>query len=125
MTIESIVTSLETSKKLAEIGLKRETVFYYLVHENGFIELGQIGFGKVSGKKYYPAYTAQELLSIIPAYIDNEQMIITHYEDHELVEYLDLNAYFISKKSIEDKNLAEALAKMAICLHENGYPLCD
>ena len=65
MEIHEIVTSLEVSKKLKEIGINQNSLFYYLVEQDGFVELGQMSFGRVNGKQYYSAYTAEELGSFL------------------------------------------------------------
>lgn len=65
----NLVTSLETSQKLQELGVEKESLFYWF--ENRVIPLWQLE-GKTVNKynEPTPAYTTNELLEMIPSRFD-------------------------------------------------------
>jgi hypothetical protein len=134
MNLESLVTSLETSKKLAEIGLKRETVFYWYEYSyDGWVvnTRGQLPFfAEPEDDNMFPAYTAQEIAAELPEIIHPDTATDSDYHlnifNHEDVWFCCYRRRDKMLRLIcDDPNLAECLGRMRVLLSENGYPLCD
>lgn len=148
MKIKSQVCSLDLSKKLKELGFQGSSHFVYITDGNivnlideypEFCFVSQGGASK-DGLKYllypheqnawqfYNAYTASELLDIIPEVICTKNI---HYRINiTLCSLNDNDKDMIFKRkyligyhiiSFEDECLASAAAKMLIYLIENGY----
>lgn len=123
--IEQHVTSLELSRRLNELGVKRErsSVFYWvrkgkeiweLVGNNGLVQFAEY---------YYRAYLASETGEMLPDYI---------YEPGQTYIFTierDCKKWCISYEKDEcslfptmtDAMLSNALSKMLIYLIENGH----
>lgn len=76
MTLEQQVTSLELSKKLAELGVKQESYFYYRHNEKGKYELcedeGEFCHHKIFDDEHWiAAFTVAELGEMLPVEILN------------------------------------------------------
>jgi hypothetical protein len=76
MKLEKLVTSQELSKKLDELGVKCESLFYYILSDDGWIietedhfneSEAALGCGRTMREdmEYYPAYLAGELGMIL------------------------------------------------------------
>lgn len=136
MKLELQVTSLELSKRLKELGVKQESLFYWkevMDKYNVKPDLVAHGFEKYEDKKgtyinnegdweekFYSAFTVAELLEDLPAQLYREKrgaqcpltiLKATPNFKGFYVEYYDLN-------TTDDGNLANALAKMLVYLLE-------
>lgn len=141
--IESHLTSLEISRRLSELGIKKEALFYYWVAcenpligsiseetaKNWFLSsIQQVKESKNGHDWEYPAYTASELLEMLPAEItgsDDEPFYIT--VEKNLEENWDVSYQNITPNGApqwecheDEKYIQNALAKMLIHLLENG-----
>ncbi len=141
MKIGDECCSLELSKKLKELGVSQESLFYWIKFFNWDIFLG----GKHT-QDYHSeclsAFTAAELMEMLPAYIDNKinepfnffglslnkrsskniQYIINYHCDSFILDAGRMFNPFSDKlipHNICDENLANCLAKTLIYLTEN------
>jgi hypothetical protein len=114
--------SLETSKKLVELGMKLET-------EKWWIKTKWRDFRIVLGKRIkgvihiYPAPSSDELLEVMPDWSDaNDMMGIIVFRDCGIY-FVQLKRYLSDayKVDFNSESLSEALGKMCLWLLENGY----
>jgi hypothetical protein len=132
MKLEDIVTSLDLSKKLDELGFERDSLFNWVCTENAnyiIEETREIQDYSFS----WNAYTAAELFNLLPRFIysqhahakffleiskdaassgDSRDARVKYYSS-DCDDYL-YDALFV------DENFANALAKMLIYLIENN-----
>lgn len=116
MPLEKQVTSLELSKKLKELGVKQESLFYYsrVKHEQEY----KLDFG------IHGPYETKDL--------DHKISAFTVAELGEMLPYAALGAYFNQFKGANDWSMgyglektinsdteAEARGKMLVYLREN------
>jgi hypothetical protein len=134
MKLEDIVTSLELSKKLKELGVKQESFLYWvkLKHDFDLFFYQESVFDIPQGESC-SAYTAAELFNLLPRFIysqhahakffleiskdaasgaDGRDARVKYYSS-DCDDYL-YDAIFV------DENFANALAKMLIYLIENN-----
>ena len=142
MSIEQHVTSLELSKKLKELGVKKESVFYYA---SGYVvtnraqhyyrdELMNYGCGCCEERSGYDkddvcsAYLASELGDMLPRLIHKNErgflISICKSIDNDWIIKYDTYTDFKLKITI-DKTEADARAEMLIYLIENGHLKAD
>jgi hypothetical protein len=144
MNLSEQVCSLELSKKLKELGVKQDSLFYYAsysIHENELASNELIFF--IDNKRNvissgfswfcddespidqkYSAFTASELLELLPTEISYQQ--ISHYlsiisrGNYYNVHYRQFaNDQFIPV-SLSDETLTNTLAQTLIFLIEKG-----
>ena len=148
MNLESQVTSLELSKKLHELGVKQESLFYWYKDNNEWL----LDYNErllIEFRENYSAFTASELLELLPHRItikENEpfnnftlyikksfivketikfdSMITTYIINYECesTECRGENAWLkrqLFTHNIWDENFSNALAKILIFLIEN------
>jgi len=140
MELEKQVTSLELSIRLKELGVKQESLFWWLFirdtknvnfkeyKDNDFTSEGSVYYGRQAEsykRSYedaweYSAFTVAELGEMLPACTD------THYFKHQKGKedgrwriYSVRNGEAISNYWIEDDTEANARAKMLVYLLEN------
>lgn len=148
MRLEDQLTSLELSKRLAELGIKQDSIFYWITsihHKDEIITRNKLLNEKAYPVKQYSAFTASELLEILPACVDtkkdepfnnfwlhinkrsakNIQYIASYICDtHAGDEIIDGdNLLFRSLCRNYDEILSNCLAKILIFLIENG--ICE
>lgn len=125
MSIESHVTSLELSKRLKELGVKKESIFYWVKHglnvvtceENWQLEILTHNLRSIPDY-YIPAYLASELGEILPLFSRAyNQLNIEKTDSGWNVEYSCSREFY---KGFVEKYLTNALAKMLIHLLENN-----
>lgn len=110
------VCSLEPAKKLKELNVKQESLFYWDV-------LGETAYGvrfapySCPGLERYSAFTVAELIEILPAYINDWDLIIKKCPSEYEIKYCSTEAKIL--KITWDKNLANGLTGMLIYLIEN------
>lgn len=126
MNLESQVTSLELSKKLLTLGVKQESFFNWNDYYGKGIEIIGNKIFDEGCEEYYSAFTASELLELIPKNIEYLYLKIYKgsYEEDDNLYVCELNhevghesdyTYF----KCTDETLCDALAKMLIHLIEN------
>ncbi len=124
MKLEDQVISLDNAKKLKELGVKQDSLFYRCLQINGS-EDRWINFGNDLHEynEIYSAFTAAELLEILPEFIRNYNLIINKESESYYVFYeeQDVDLYTANSKFLifNDKNLSNSLAKTLIFLIEN------
>ena len=131
MKLENQVVSLGLAKKLKELGVKQESLFWwwelYQGPDQGFDPKYFLGFGKTVGVEVYiSAFTVAELGEMLPDYIAGEHL----YSYQQARSWADpkkprhrLCYWFmgdIELYSVDCNNEADARAKMLIYLIENG-----
>lgn len=142
MNLESQVCSLELSKRLDELGVKKESYFYWIEFKNysspieqinklrneiiNFVELQDYRERDyLKDFKEYAAFTVGELGEMLPKYIIKEgyeyyyNQIPSKHCDSWIIFYRD-SFHSWDGEDMEDKNEANARAKMLIYLIENG-----
>jgi hypothetical protein len=127
MELRDITTSLELSKRLKELEVKQDSIFYYQIYATGAIRI-------VKNKTYASecsAYTSEELLDMMPRRIENPKEAHDWHGIHiwevggtRIAVYRNLgNESEITPNNIlargEDDRLCNALAKLLIHLLEN------
>lgn len=135
--IEKHVTNFEISRRLSELGVKKESIFYWRDndgYEEGSDFLLVSHINKSITIWYASAYTASELLEMLPT-----EVMLNPYSDKEHYEvfYIDFGkinqscgGYYCSCREKSgvilegmdymEEYLQNALAKMLIYLIENG-----
>jgi hypothetical protein len=112
MKLENQVCNLELSKELKKLGIKQESLFYWdmkcLCPKND-----------ITGKIIYSAFTASELLELLPGYLGCwlDVMKVKNFNDKSwkyYIRYFDSNIIMYPTE-----NVCEALAKMLIYLIKN------
>lgn len=132
MQLSDQVCALEYSKKLAELGIKQESLFYWVRPIDEwqltcvFSDEDKAYFDHATNDilpmEYYSAFTVAELFELLPEWLEHpdedDQMVNLCLEKSCLytVSYGFIGQY----KSFDDKNPANALAKMLIALYEQG-----
>lgn len=118
MNIESQVCSLESAKRLKELGVKQPSLFIHLIGGPLYFEecLPLMGDG------WYQAYTVAELGNLLPNQINNK-FLTSHRcsRDGWWVFYANKNDKDEDINATWDLNEANARAKMLIYLIENKF----
>lgn len=124
MTLEKQVCSLELSKKLAELGVKQESLWCWAndYDTNYCICLSRSKTAKLGGMPY-PAYTVTELGELLPVLTDAEEISIleTYRRPYGLENETSFGVRlkgFDGRYYIEDTE-ADARAGMLVHLLEN------
>ena len=145
MDLENKVTNLELSKKLRELGIEQKSLFYWEYYSSGvyvinyYTEIEHIkSVPEHFEVQFYSAFTSDELMDLLPCYVDTNKIEPYNYFGLQVHKRSATNIQYIVKyicdtqgtdrygnmsdislnKNIYDENLANALAKMLICLHE-------
>lgn len=141
MPLEKQVCSLELSKRLKELGFKQESLFYwYQIDENHALykvhvktkskeglkalKLGDLVYGRDPYEKmcgefiHYSAFTVAELGEMLPSSVKDYYWKYEKNWYENCIQYQDDNFHIIAE--INDKNEANARAKMLIYLLKNG-----
>jgi hypothetical protein len=133
MELEQQVTSLELSKRLCELGVKQESLFYHHWYKkNRDYERIEHTIEKEYSESFddnkwkfecYAAFTASELLELLPNEISNNDIYYTYLmifkknNEYE-IRYDSMNIDRISHIKF-GRTLPNALAKMLIYFIEN------
>lgn len=135
MRLENQVTSLETSKKLKELGVEQESIFFWIqTYDSTLAPILNHSIARtpdVRGDLYlvdkspnernYSAFTTSELAEMLPEIIKLNDVInwveITKYGKEYQVRYRTFE--MPSKICGREKSLVEALAACLIHLKEN------
>jgi hypothetical protein len=116
LSLESQVCSLDLANRLRELGVKQESLFYYAIgnhlklNDSLIFAPGKFTETTVMLRDYYSAYTASELLEMLPK---------SCYEIINSIRWVDVTSEFY-EISFKKDNLCDALAKMLIHLIEQG-----
>lgn len=137
MNLEQQVISLELAKKLNELGVEQESLFYWvnldtnwvltIVNKYEYIFNFNNNTSDILSLKHYSAFTVAELGEMLPPAIDKYYLIsrkadniyLVYYEDYPQDYDIPYLIYF------EDKKEADARAKMLIYLLENKLIECS
>ena len=134
--MKDLVCTLQTAKRMAELGIKIDTVFYWWVNtygnnKEGFLE-NHIPKNPKYGWTFYPAPTAEEAGKILPKQVDydvsengyrslNLTVGKTIINDGYYVMYSDPHpANKVPVYSQHADTLSESLCLMACWLKEKG-----
>lgn len=126
MPLEQLVTNLELSKRLYELGVRKESIFHW--HDGETIICPE---NKPNMSRSIPAYTSAELGDILPfsVVVDGKVGYLTIIKDTEedstffKVDYCDLRGRSVMEEWADDYELANALAEELI--HLIGQGLID
>ena len=120
------VTSLETSKQLAEAGIVIESEFWWVEDNPEDWVLVPKGWTNIemSRPKKYPAPIATELLERLPKYLTDEDDMNWHLN----ISYDDYNTPYLSYQlngmewfsAVTDDTVSDALALLLIRLTKDG-----
>lgn len=131
MNLKSQVISLELSKILKDLGVKQESLWYWIKLKSNEKILNYECFYIYHDKKdpleptldSFSAFTSSELLELLPRIINKPESYFI-----EIVKTVDNDFFVVYKSYLDktligkiDKNLSEACAKMLIYLIENGF----
>ncbi len=120
MKLEEQVCSLELAKKLKELGVKQESLWYWDEGHNGELELTQ----QISRFNHCSAFTVAELGEMLP------WRVVANDRDFRLREYKAASSFWQVCYFDLDRNMmhdefddyhANARAKILIWLIENKY----
>ncbi len=122
MKPEQIVTTLETSKRLKELGVKQGSCFYYGVNSH---DLKTISLSQNPDDRdiILSAFTAEEIGEMLPESVNGFELNIHKEHNNDwYVAYRRPNPLFSSDFVTVDngKSLAEAMALTYIQLKEKG-----
>lgn len=118
MKLENQVCSLEISMRLKELGIKQESIFLWEYFDEKCYSVKFNPYAVVPNTfnnwKVYSAFTAQELLEIIPENIDHGYLSVVKANIYCVrYELTDIKYY-------PNKNLADSCAYLLIYLIENN-----
>jgi hypothetical protein len=71
MKLEDQVCALEYAKKLKELGVKQESLFYWIKEDSPYIWYNSNNYPIHAEKFYYSAYTVAELGEMLPDWFDS------------------------------------------------------
>jgi hypothetical protein len=121
MNLEKQVTSLDLSKHLKELGVNQESLFYWRVNHDGFEDDKKIIFSPgvfhnnaVTLNIFYSAFTASELLEMLPMWSDLAKRDKNDYIARVFDKSYDEKSYHSFAETASD-----SFAKMIIHLIEN------
>lgn len=123
MNLEQIVTSLELSQRLEELNVKQESLFYWLPIDYGSSKKARISYKGMFDEKYHDdalsAFTASELLEILPSYVGCWLDIIKGRNFGDVKDRYSARYYMSDIVMDLEENICNTLAKMLIHLIEN------
>ncbi len=127
MKIENQVCSFELAEKLKELGVEQNSLYYYSQGPlDDSLQLGKLDNGWSEPVENISAFTATELLEMLPEFIlpetEDEDYVLTIRQNEGCwsINYIyDLNIIALDGE-FEDINICNALAKMLIYLKENN-----
>lgn len=122
MKIESQVCSLESTKRLDELGVRQDSLFWYMeiLSPERHWEILKWPHPSLNKKEDYPAYTVAELGEMLPDRVSSGFLIINKRKEFWDICYRELSGKFVTEKVFTDLSEAEARAKMLIYLIEKG-----
>ncbi len=133
MTLEQQVTSLELSKKLKELGVKQESLFYWYDNKQvGGTEQTLVYFGDkgpLHSGLYYSAFTVAELGGMLPGIVNTNNFGYGHRDWTIKCSWIPMEHFVTYKCAMCSEELdaykdgfeANARAKMLIYLIETKF----
>lgn len=133
MKLEEQVCSLELSKRLKELGVKQESLFWWVVDRydgNTYVldYIGSCGLcssafnGNYEGKEI-SAFTVAELLELLPYCVDGDNGSKAYLDVYKTISDYQVAYSELEVKCtlgpVNDKNLADCLAELLIKVKEN------
>lgn len=120
MTLENQVTSLKLSKRLKELGVKQESLFYWEWQEGNDYDGWNLQYpldGDVAAdnKRYLSAFTVAELGEMLPSIVDGK---FFQYDKSDLTHRIGYYLAELFWTQVADTE-ADARAKMLCYLLEN------
>jgi len=126
MKVEDQVVSRELSMKLEKLGVKQESLFYWIKY-TGNKTVWELHYKKIKRRhgflvqEHFPAFTVAELGELLPYKVKNK--LRGKYSYLNICKYVD-NSWEVDCNGhgglvFADKKLANAMAKMLIELIEN------
>lgn len=125
MELINQVTSLELSKKLKSLNVKQDSLFYHVVGKHLYLGDGLmylphiIKENSVTLRDYYSAFTASELLEILPCYTNDAGCLKIQKHDVRDEGITYFVEYGYGGHESQDPILPNALSKTLILLIEN------
>jgi hypothetical protein len=135
MRLERQVCSLELAKRLKELGVKQESLFFYWRNvdgsgsptnpyekQEGYLLVGN-PYNIHPFDEKYSAFTVAELGEMLPEYKEGYKCVRTYWDKNKVgaeIGLRDTEAEFHSKTHFADTE-ADARAKMLIYLLENKF----
>lgn len=120
--LKDIVHDLEYAKKLKELGVKQDSIFYLFRHivDEDIRKNYMFCTDKQKGSlfKHYSAFTATELLEMLPDKILYSRTF-KQYWSLAIIKNKDVFEVFYGSYQYRNKKLSNGLAKMLIYLIEN------
>lgn len=115
MKLEDQVTSLELSKRLKELGVKQESLFYYVGEDLIY------GISKsLREQRIISAFTASEIFALLPSYLDlTKEEGYYDYFIHQCIDEQHQIAYD-STPYFSSTSLSNCAAEVLIHLIENN-----
>jgi hypothetical protein len=126
MKLENQVVSLELAKRLKELGVKQESLFWWVDYTDGYSEPAwNLNSNHVGYKAHLSAYTVAELGEMLPGDIGRDWWLdIWKSDDFWYVAYTEEREGgghdFLSDFLASSPTEADARAKMLIYLIENN-----
>lgn len=120
MKLENQVTSLEPSKKLKELGVKQESLWWWCIYtDKWFLAYREDGIADTNNQ--VSAFTVAELGEILPKdlHLDTPKQCRLYMNGVHRCVYLDKNYEWVYTTVSPDNNEADARVKMLIYLIEN------
>jgi hypothetical protein len=125
MTLSDQVCSLEFGKRLKELGVKKESLFYWIKEEEPYLWYNSNRYPIHCEHWYYPAYSVAELGELLPKviFVNEIRYYLTQIPTVDSEWILFYRNSFGSSKTIEaaDINEANLRAQMIIYLIENKF----
>lgn len=134
MQIEKQVISLETAKKLKELGIEKESLFYWQLNEANPYYIPKIPvYGNPRDKNLFaipfPAYTSAELGEMLyKVWPEKKPLLFQEFYSHELDVCWKTNHPFVTEGKdilvigvVKKMSEAEARGKMLIYFIEKGF----
>ncbi len=126
--IQSHIVNFDLSKRLHELGVKKESIFYW--GKGDYQDKDKIWILPFQDEEnwphdeIYPAYIAAEILGMLPCHIIDGKVFwldISKYDTKQYYKifYASYERYYLNNFEFQDDNLCSALAKMLIYLIEN------
>lgn len=121
MKLENQVVSLELAKKLKELGVKQESLFYWVRRDmqadDSVVQIMQNKIHESYGETLCSAFTVAELGEMLPK---EKMTFVNWFESGWRIDYgTERDEHSRVGAHLIDKNLANAIAKMVIYLLEN------
>ena len=126
MKLEQQVVNLELSKKLKKLGVKQESLWYWIIAEKvSWIIENNSEILSDKDKQHYSAFTIAELGELLPQVFEKEEELYyiepnANGNGLRFMDYVSENGIFLrAYPLIEAKTEADARAKMLIYLYKN------